>query len=39
MSLIFSKSLIGDTFFSYLVHYLENERTALADAVKTICCD
>jgi len=23
----FSKSLIGDALFSYLVHYLENERT------------
>jgi len=23
---IFSKSLIGDALFSYLVHYLENER-------------
>jgi len=26
---IFSKSLIGDTLFSYLVLYLENERQVL----------
>jgi len=26
---IFSKSLIGDTLFSYLVRYLENERNPL----------